>query len=76
MPGEVWRIDPSWDRYEDPDIVSPRYALVIDHVDTRADEHRYGDSTLDPPEGEVCTVLIEGEIYSLHWSWFRERISL
>ena len=76
MPGEVWRIDPTWDRHDDPCNTSPRYALVISHIDKRADEHRYGDSELDPQEGEVCRVLIESELYDLHWSWFRERISL
>lgn len=76
MPGEIWRVDPSWDRFENPEDTSPRYALVITHVDTRADEHRYGDTTLDPPEGEVCSVLVEGQMYNLHWSWFRERVSL
>lgn len=75
IPGEVWRIDPTWVREKDPFNRSKCYGLVIDHIEPENfDSNTYGDD-FESRAGEVCSVLIEGHLYRLHWSWFRERVS-
>ena len=80
MSGELWEVDREWVlprlRGVTPDPRSsadPPCALILGGAPSNPFTWISSDLSSD---GEVVDALIDGEVHSLHRSWFRKRISL
>jgi hypothetical protein len=66
-PGELWAMDPTWrkDYRRENEVI---YALIL------TEDGNAGADMVIPVYEPTYLALVDGELLSLHWSWFRSRI--